>query len=74
MRLFATLSGIAAVMILSLSLGASDAMAGGVRGQDSNVKKRGCRDLVTLKHPDLKGKAVDVERSKCLADPDSYGK
>jgi hypothetical protein len=35
---------------------------------------KGCRQLVTVKHPDLKGPARKKEWSKCMADPDKYGK
>jgi hypothetical protein len=34
---------------------------------------RGCGQLVTLKHPDLKGKARKAEWDRCMANPDGYG-
>jgi hypothetical protein len=38
------------------------------------AKMRGCRDLVTLKHPDAKGPARKKEWDKCMADPDGYNR
>jgi len=34
--------------------------------------KHACRDLVTVKHSDLKGKAFKEEVKKCNADPEAY--
>ncbi len=34
---------------------------------------KGCGQLVTVKHPDLKGKARKAEWDKCMANPDTYG-
>jgi hypothetical protein len=33
---------------------------------------KGCNQLVTVKHPDLKGKARKAEWDKCMANPDGY--
>ena len=38
------------------------------------TQMRGCRDLVTLKHPDAKGAARKKEWDKCMADPDGYNR
>ena len=35
---------------------------------------KGCRQLVTVKHPDLKGADRKKEWDKCMSNPDSYGK
>jgi hypothetical protein len=35
---------------------------------------RGCGQLVTVKHPDLKGPSRKKEWDKCMANPDAYGK
>jgi hypothetical protein len=54
----------------------SEARAGGMRTTQgaAGVQSRGCRDLVSLKHPDAKGAARKSEWSKCMADPDGYNK
>jgi hypothetical protein len=47
-----------------------------VLGSDAQArqisKARGCRDRVTVKHPDLKGPSRKAERDKCMADADAY--
>ena len=36
------------------------------------AQMRGCRDLVTLKHPDAKGAVRKKEMDKCMTDPSGY--
>jgi hypothetical protein len=49
------------------------AMAGLHINRGYNVGK-GCGQLVTVKHPDLKGPPRKKEWDRCMADPDGYGK
>lgn len=41
---------------------------------DKRNARHGCASLVTVAHPDLKGKARRDEIKKCKADPDGYSK
>jgi len=47
-----------------------------VLGSDAQArqisKARGCREVVTVKHPDLKGPSRKAEWDKCMADADAY--
>jgi hypothetical protein len=41
---------------------------------DKHNAGHGCEQLVTVNHPDLKGKERGAEIKKCKADPDGYNK
>jgi hypothetical protein len=64
-----------ALLGVSMLLG-SEARAGGMRTTmgAQGAQTRGCRNLVTLKHPDAKGAEFNKEVGKCKADPDGYNK
>ena len=65
---FAGVLCLAATVILS-----EDALSGCIKCGAANPGK-GCNQLVTVKHPDLKGPERKKEWNKCMSDPDSYGK
>ena len=58
------------------ALWGSEARAGGMRttAGAQGTQTRGCRDLVTSKHPDAKGPARKREWDRCMADPDGYNR
>ena len=60
----------------AVALLGSEARAGGMRttAGAQGTQMRGCRDLVTMKHPDARGAARKREQEKCMADPDGYNR
>ena len=64
-----------AVSLTLACLVASLANSGALAGLHLNrglSSGKGCGDMVTLKHPELKGKARKAEWDKCMANPGGY--
>jgi hypothetical protein len=58
------------ILVLSIWLATSERADAGHR----DPGRGGCGQLVTLKHPELKGPARGTEVAKCNAHPDDYAK
>ena len=61
-------------MIVVMSLWLTSKSADAFNANNHASGKGGCGQLVTLKHPELKGKARGAEIAKCSADADAYVK
>jgi hypothetical protein len=60
----------AIIVVLSISVGTTERADAGHR----DPGRGGCGQLVTLKHPDLKGPERSAEIKKCSANGDAYSK
>jgi len=58
--------------VCGLALGIACAPAGALTMRQQAQQRQGCVQLVNVKHPDLKGKALGEEVKKCRANPDAY--
>jgi hypothetical protein len=69
---FGIMGGI--IVVLSIWLATSERANAGHLGNNRDPGSGGCGQLVTLKHPELKGPARRTEISKCSANADAYSK
>ena len=60
------------VVFGGLALGLACAPAYALSKWEQHSQREGCKQLVTVKHPDAKGKAFVEEVKKCRANPDTY--
>jgi len=68
---FGIIGGI--IVVLSIWLATSKS-ADAFNANNHIPGKGGCRQLVTIKHPELKGSARAAEIAKCSANADAYSK
>jgi len=60
------------VSVCGLALGLACAPAYALSKWEQHSAAQGCIQLVKVKHPDAKGKALSEEVKKCRANPDAY--
>jgi hypothetical protein len=63
---------LAVAFLATTALLANETLAGGMHGDKMHDTGKGCGQLVTLKHPDLKGAGRKKEWDKCMSDPGAY--